>query len=633
MTVFNPNDDSSTYSIDEHNVSPVVITEPVASVDTDMQKSARLEDYQDEQEKRDRFNRILSEPRTTQSTAIDFASKILVSNPNLKSELSALIIKQFGISQYAVDQALTASSDLSVGRSKFGEALDSLAEKVEADFELEDLLPSTAAAAIRASCDRDLTDWKSSVFYLFAVVSTLVGSKVMVKSTRNGALDLVLLLFNCGNSSSNKSITSDKFIAPLKGMRERYKKNHKSRLVEASKITDPNDKREELEKIQHSREDTLANLMSFSAEGFLRLLLQQKRRQGLHLHQDEGSDIFACERWGGGSGEVLGLFRKTLIELWKDPLCSSNNRVDSSKCIDPEEQTITLTANLQLRFVPDILDFSEDSLGWTARCIVVEAKGKEGVRPRSDGTNDPISDFLNERVIPWVSNIRSSPSNRIDASGLRMDYTLLKLDPWSGADKEYDAFIAETDAMKEKGEAQGKEPAWLYFLAKTSIRVMKFAAILHILECLQGKHIDGRPGGDGEMIYKPKGDPLKYLVGEVNTERELGISVETFRRAVKVEMLARREYQNIADICRAAPAIREENLLKGEYLAKAQFVLDKLQGFDTLKESDFKNKLKGSKGLAKSDITNAVVLLTERGCIERTKQGKTFVLRFIKPIR
>ncbi|MFL0732413.1 MAG: hypothetical protein AB8A35_03715, partial [Prochlorococcus sp.] len=192
MTVFNPNDDSSTYSIDEHNVSPVVITEPVASVDTDMQKSARLEDYQDEQEKRDRFNRILSEPRTTQSTAIDFASKILVSNPNLKSELSALIIKQFGISQYAVDQALTASSDLSVGRSKFGEALDSLAEKVEADFELEDLLPSTAAAAIRASCDRDLTDWKSSVFYLFAVVSTLVGSKVMVKSTRNGALDLVL---------------------------------------------------------------------------------------------------------------------------------------------------------------------------------------------------------------------------------------------------------------------------------------------------------------------------------------------------------------------------------------------------------------------------------------------------------
>lgn len=565
---------------------------------------------------------------SNRTACISSLAEFTIRYPSAEGEAIEFVSKLLGIQPAELRRDVETEATTSVVKQRYSDAYASLTPKPVVDYTIDDLLPSSVANIIRKSCDQSGADYLSSVFMMLAVTGTLLGSKYMVHSGKNGTDPLAanLYLFICGDSSSWKSLASKKFIRALKRLQKLGECFAEKQKKIAMEMTDENDKRAELKRIATNSSDYISDSLSFSAEAFLKELSQQPARTCLHLHQDEGSDLFGCERYSNGSG--MGLFQKTLIEIYGDPAAGRVSRTNSDNAVRFSDQTITLTANLQKRFVTDVIDFAEDSQGWTARTILIEALSiKDESEEDNDGLDaDPITSFLLSRLIPWCSDLTSRPIKKFDAYGHEIDYEVIRLDKFDGAQAEYNDFVKTSMDYALCLQNEGREAAYRSFLRKVGIRVAKFALLLHTLETQVGKQFGNARSDLGLPI--PSGDPRHDLLSTP-------ISLVTIKRAIKLEEVARAQFLNIADICRSAPSIREEEMKRENELATLQFVLDKVRTLGSVKEGDFKKKYKGSKGLSREDISGVLEVLAAAGCIARNKPKgqRTYHLTYIREMR
>ncbi|QNI53369.1 hypothetical protein SynBIOSE41_00837 [Synechococcus sp. BIOS-E4-1] len=576
----------------------------------------------------------------TNSNTIDALAKLLGTYPSVEPVAVKFVAELWDMSTYEIRQSVAKASEILDKTQQYADALGSLAPKFEADFNIEDLLPPAVASIIQDSCDRSGTDWKSSVFLLLATTGTLLGSKIMGHSGVNGSDPIPpnLYVFCCGDTSSFKSVTSNKFITPLRQLRRMMNTLRKSALEEAKRLDDPAQQKAEVRRLQDNLKDYISESLSFSAEGFARELSKQKARSGFHLHQDEGSDLLACNRYGnnGNSGagvQSMGLFIKMLVEAYTKELTNTFTRANSDNNIEFRAQSVTLTANLQLRFITEILDFAEDSMGWTSRTLVVESKAKEGsfglnTTDPGDASIDPIQEYISTRLIPWCLDIDRMAATQTDVLGNVIDYQVLHLDRYDGAQTLYNDSVRDRMEMASDMEAESKEAGLRSFLRKTGVRVIKFAVLLHVLETLVGKRFTSAKDGQGNQIRTPCSDAVHAVTS-------IPISKETVQRALNLEALACSQYQHIADICRAAPSIREAELVREATLKRLDYVLRKIREHTPIKESVLKTKLKGVKGFSREDITSAVVQLERQGCITRLKPKgeRTYYLTYVRDLR
>ncbi len=561
------------------------------------------------------------------------AAKCIASYPTSTPKVVSLLANHFSISEHEVSKQLELQGEQRVEGYRFEEALNFLASGVAADFSIDEILPGHLAHVIDESCTASNVDWKSSVFLLLAVTSSLTGNRVVCVSPRSHKpISLMTMVLNCGDSSANKDITSDKYMDPMKGQATLSLLQRDAELAEAKKLQDSDQRKAEEIRITKNRKDVLCQALSFSAESLVFEVSNRAANGGFHIHQREGSDFLACERWGSGQSQNSsgpGLLRKTLMEAWDGPLTGEYIRQNSDKCASFRGQSMSLTLNCQMRFVPEIVDFDEDGLGWTSRLLVVLAQELDtGISPKKRRGIDPISEYITERLIPFTQAIQPRKTNQVSPTGFVMDYVQLELDPWSGAEDRYESFCTETKEEVKQAEARGVEPAYLSFLKKTPVRIMKFASLLHIFQTLEGKQIPKSEKVHDYQTYAPSCDANAELM------KDGCITLETFERAIKLELIARNQYQVVADLCRTAPAKRNERKEVGENLTLAGILLDKLKRYGEINERQFKDKVK-SKKLSRPQVTACIEQLVSQGnIIRKAVPGKpSTVLSFNRDLR
>lgn len=582
-------------------------------------------------------NALFSQPDNEDlwGDSLSAAAKCISADDETRPHIFQVLLERFPQLLAAdVSSAIDNKLETSVEGYRYESALSSLAPAVEADFDIHDVLPKGVANVIQESCDHTQVDWKSSVFMMLAVTAGLVGNRTVVVSPRSSdPISLAIHLFVCGDTSTNKSIVSKKFVNPLVGCSKLERLKREAALAEAAKITDTNDKALTILQINSNRTDVMSQLTSFSAEGLAFDVTKRAPRNGYHIHQEEGGGILACEKWGStqqkeGTNSV-GLFRKTLMESWDGPLDGEFVRASQDRCSAFRNQSVTLTANLQMQFVPEIIDFDEDGLGWTSRMLLVEAQALDNERaPRKREGPDPITKFLNQRLIPFTQGIEIRKTGQVDPTGFLIDYVLLELDPWGEAVARYEEFCGSTLEIISKAEKNEVEPSFVSFLKKAPVRMMKFAALLHILQTLEGKQIPHQGEVHDYPMYVPSCDPNLELT------KNGGITSETLERAIKLELIARKQYQQIADKCRTAPARRVARKELGEALTQSSLLLEKLKGFGSISQREFIDRCKTRK-ISRVQLRACLDQLVREGKVERTegKRKGSFVLAFKEEIR
>ena len=553
--------------------------------------------------------------------------------PAQEAEAFEFVAGLLYVSPVDLRKSVETQAAISEKKQRFADAHSSLIEKFEADYEIEELLPPSVAAKLRKSCNRTGTDFISALFFLLTTVGTLIGAKIMCHSGVDSTLPIPgnLYFFSCGDSSSYKSRTSKKFIEALKKLAEIVARLWEENKKATNEITDEGEKRAALKELSANRQDYLFEAPSFSDEAYLKDLGAQAPRCALHVHQDEGADLFGGERYAKSSGKI-SLIKKFWTENWGEPATGKVARTNSDNISRFRYNLTTITANVQRRFVGDIIDLAEDSQGWSARTIVVESRPTAVIRDdneeRGGGIeDDPIYEFLIQRLFPWCRDITTRAIKGVDKFGFTRDYEVLRLDKYDGAQALYDEHVELSKALTRQLEEEGREAALRSFIHKMPERVMKFALLLHILETQEGMRFSTTDRTD-IGLRAPIGDPLHEL-------KKTPISKVTMERALRIEAIARAQYQHITDICRSAPAIREEEVKRESELATLQFVLDKVRILGSIKEGDFKKKFKGSRGLSREDITGALEVLANAGCILRNKpQGqRSNHITYIKELR
>ena len=104
--------------------------------------------------------------------------------------------------------------------------------------------------------------------------------------------------------------------------------------------------------------------------------------------------------------------------------------------------------------------------------------------------------------------------------------------------------------------------------------------------------------------------------------------------AIKLEVIARKQYQQIADKCRTAPARRVARKELGEALMQSSLLLEKLKGCGSITQREFVDRCKTRK-LSRVQLRACHDTLVSEGKIQRT-QGKrkgSWILAFKEEIR
>lgn len=571
--------------------------------------------------------------RETRSSCINSLAEFSLRYPTVEAEAFEFISQLLDVSVADLRKEVSIQSEISAKKQRFQDAHNSLIARFEADYELEELLPSSVAALIRKSCNKTGTDYLSSLFFLLATTSTLIGAKIMCHSGVDSTPPIPgnLYFFSCGDSSSYKSRTSKKFIEALKRLAGAIESMREQEKKAASEIPDEAQKRAALRQVAANRQDYLFEAPTFSDEAYLKELGMQAPRCSLHVHQDEGADLFGGERYSRGSGK-LSLIKKFWTENWGEPATGKVSRTNLDNNSRFRHNLTTITANVQRAYLSDIIDFAEDSQGWSARTIVVESRPAAVIRNNSDDIgggieDDPVYEFLFTRLFPWCRDITTREMKGVDKYGFTKDYEVLRLDRFDGAQALYNEHIEITKTLTSQLEEEGREASLRSFIHKAPERVMKFALLLHILDVQESMKFSKTERTD-IGLRAPLGAPLYEL-------KKLPISKVTMERALKIEAIARAQYQHITDICRSAPAIREEEVKRESELATLQFILDKVRVLGSIKEGDFKRKFKGSRGLTREDITGALEVLANAGCINRNKPKgqRSNHIAYIKELR
>ena len=510
-------------------------------------------------------------------------------------------------------------------------ALDKQAPTIQADFLLDELFPATTARVINKSSLRSQSDPVALSMMLMAATGGLLGSKVRVNTQFGTPLASNLYVWLVGDTSSKKSKIAKKITNPLFGVKA---KEH-ARIKEAintikKKDSNPEQKREEIEALKNNQRLQFFESLDISEQGLIKQLARQAPLQGLHMHLDEGSDLFnGVERYSGnraGSGIAkTGLLRNLLLTGWVEPQRGSGAKADEERCIDFDEQTLTLTANIQQQFLTQILDIEEDSQGFAARHDVVLVKPSDEPMTRESKDKDPASEFMLNRLIPFCQSIRIAQSHETDDTGNRIRYSVCEFS--NEAQEMYDKYTTQIAQEAEANEQQEIEPAYTAYLRKVGIRLGKLALIQHILEALEGAKKD-RTGYEFDF---------DIAFSNANKRIDLPISKQAMQRAINWCITLCKQRQLVVDSTRSAPMKREAQLLLGEQQKKMAHVLDKLKNrcleYGPQPRSKFIANTKGTRNMSRPEVTDIVDTLIGRGCIEEFKEGKALMLAWLKPLR
>lgn len=516
-------------------------------------------------------------------------------------------------------------------RIRMEDALDKQAPTIVAEFSLDELFPSTTAKVINKSSLRTQSDPIALSMMLMAATSGLLGSKVRVNTQFGTPFASNLFVWLVGDTSSKKSKIAKKITNPLFGI----KAKEQSRIKEAitaikKKDSNPEQKREEIYEIKNNQRLQFFESLDISEQGLIKQLSRQAPLQGLHMHLDEGSDLFnGVERYSGNrtsSGIAkTGLLRNLLLTGWVEPQRGSGAKADEERCIDFDEQTLTLTANIQQQFLPQILDIEEDSQGFAARHDVVLVKPSDEPMTRESKEKDPASEFMLERLIPFCRSIRLSQSQDTDDTGNRIRYSICDFS--SEAQELYDSYTTRIDQEAKAYEQQEIEPAFTSYLKKNGMRLGKFALIQHILEAIEGAKRDS-VGYDFDSDIE---------FSTANKRISQPISRESMQRAINWCITLCKQRQLVIDSTRSAPMKREAQLLRGEQQQKMAHVLDKLKNrcieYGPQQRSKFIANTKGTRNMQRAEISQIIDTLIDRGCIEEFKKGRVQVLEWVKPLR
>lgn len=566
--------------------------------------------------------------------ALSIASEFI----NLNTDQLSKQIDKLHVSNEASDQASAV--------------LSGLAPVPSADFRIHDLVCSSVAKLIAASCKRTTSDDLPVLTTLMGVAGALCGSHLRVESgVKDGYLPLSLRMFVVGDSSDGKSVVTAKTVSPLYRLYRDDIDQLKAQLkaIDDQKTTkDEKDneipltsdvKKQMKDEAKRSRRQVLADFKSFSAEGLARTLSEQQSKAGVLLFRDEASDLLHHERYGarggGNSSQTTGLLKSLVMSSQVEPLTGEISRASSDNCGEFRQQTLSIIGNVQLHFLPDLIPLSEDSHGWGARWLLIRAS--RFPRPTAVRTlegDDPLTRFVHERLIPFAMGIKPIKTNRISSKGEPIDFISLRFSEEDGAQRTYnefyDSLICDLSAKRQTGEVS--EAAYNNWLNKGSIRVAQFAGLLHLLDLLEGAQIktcvpDPTNDTDVRITY----DSNKRFF---NRKGELlPISKANVERAIRLELMMRREYLEISDAANVSVLTKQAHQTNNEVKQSMLWILHRLETKGQFIESQFVSSLKGgAKKLSPQEIRVYISELVKLGCIRRWKDGKTY-LEYLKPMR
>ena len=513
------------------------------------------------------------------------------------------------------------------------DALDKQAPMIDASFSLDELFPSTTAKVINKSSLRSQSDPIALSMMLIAATSGLLGSKVRVDTKFGTPLASNIYVWLVGDTSSKKSKIAKKITNPLFGIKAKENERLKTAIALAKKKdSSPEQKRDEIEALKNNQRLQFFESLDMSEQGLIKQLSKQAPLQGLHMHLDEGSDLFnGVERYSGNRGcsgiAKTGLLRNLLLTGWVEPQRGSGAKADEERCIDFDEQTLTLTANIQQQFLPQILDIEEDSQGFAARHDVVLVRSSNEPMTRESKDKDPTTEFMLDRLIPFCQSIHVSQGRDIDDTGNKIRYNICEFS--DEAQDLYDRYITQTAHEAEAYEQQEIEPAYTAYLRKVGIRLGKLAVIQHTFESLESAKKDTR-GYDFDFDSSIQFSNANERIGSP-------ISKLAMQRAINWCITLCKQRQLVVDSTRSAPMKREAQLIRGEKREKMSHVLDKLKNryieYGPQLRSKFIANTKNTRNMSRAEIADILDTLVKRGCIEEHKDGKAKMLSWLKPLR
>lgn len=594
---------------------------------------------------------------TTETSAYRLADNFIGAYPEQKDFVVSFLCDQYSRSRYEVIQEIANAGDLDADLLQKDHAIARLAPKQECESTLQDVFPSPLAEILDRSSDKTNTNpWVEGSAVLVAVAG-LIGSRVMVRTKFKSRKPIPgnLNLDVAGDSSASKSISMDKVMDPMLEVRKLfYREQSKAfETLSAKADMEPEKRKAAKQKILDNKEELMMTPDSFSAEALIKDICKQSPRSGIILHMDEGSNMLQNEQYAGSgsssngsSGSSNGLYKQMILKAQLSPLEGpALQRVDPERGGMYRSQTFSSSANIQMAFLPKLFAFDEDSHGWTSRHIFVEA----GSKIEDDGyeilaEDDELSVFMTERLIPFMQSLR--PSSVVDADGKVIDegHIVLEFSDDDGAQNLYSEYCRNLLTTAASLAKDNIEPAWATYLKKGSIRVGKFALLLHLISQIKGAQ---RTDASGNHVSNDNYDePAKgwefkdVLFSSLTYDNALKrvntpIPISIIRRAIALEIFYQSQFQKISDICRYAPAVKQEAIEDGKHYQRCQVVLNKLRDHESVdvKESEIKRSLKGRGGLTNKEITNCIKILEANGCIRRVKSGQTFTLQYVKPIR
>ena len=554
------------------------------------------------------------------------AADAIANNPEKKQEIIHRVMTKLELrGGYA--QVSNAIQEITLRREYLEEQGQvQLAPAVKIDFNLDDLVPTTTAEAITRECKQSGVRPLGSLLIMFGAIGALVGSRIQLISGMKNRTPVPpnLNVGITGDSSADKSATSD----PVADEMERLFKSEDLKLIDLIRLNkksnkDAQEKKDEEVRLKSNRRDYYYPLSSFSPEAVTKLIANQEPRAGVLIHRDEASGLFQYKRWGGaGSNKMSGdsaddEFSEMIMSGQAKALSFRSSRVSDDKEKVARQQTLSITGCLQNKYLQQLFDFGIDQKGWTARWIFVRASvdDEPSIRSERMEKDSPLGSYIRNNLIPFFTSIKETAKDGtvipidlqfdVDAQSLYSDY--------------WEQVKDETKEMFDKGI----EPAYATYRRKGQLRVLKFALLIHLLECSKGAH--------KQRVEATPDHPFaeySYCLDRVKQD----ISYSTLLKAITLENLVLKEYQAVADDAFAAQFEVEKAVEQSEQYSQRAAVLKALRREHAITEAALKPKIR-SRSLPSSKISEHLQWLIERGCISESPDGRTRLLTYVKEMR
>ena len=553
------------------------------------------------------------------------AADVIAASPERKQEVIQTLNNKLQLGGYAqVNQALL---DVTL-RREAEEDNDQikLAPAVKVQCSIEDVVPTTTADAIIRECKQSGVRPIGSLMMLLGATGSLVGSRVQLISGKKNRTPVPpnLNVLITGDSSEDKSATGDPVADSMKALfdTEEEKLKEELRLIKKSN-KDAADKKEAEQTLRSNRTDYYYPLTSFSPEAVTKLVCNQQPHAGVLIYRDEASGLFNYKRWGGNNSSSMAgdLADDEFIEMIMSGQAKAqdfrSSRVSDDKEKIARKQTLSVIGCLQNKYLSQMFDFGIDKKGWTARWLFVRASDDlEASLPstRMEKTS-PIGQYLSQVLSPFLTSIKEKAQ---DGTILPINLQF-ETDAQSLYDDQWEQIKNETKEMLDKGI----EPAYAVFRRKGQLRILKFALLIHLLECSKGAH--------QQRVEATPDHPFaeyRYCLDRVKQD----ISYATLLKAIMLEQLVLKEYQAVTENAFASQFEVERAVEQSEQYSQRAAVLKALRREVSITEAALKPKIR-SRSLPSSKISEHLAWLIQCGCISAEPSGRTRLLTYVKEMR